>query len=164
LEVSGQLHTPANLSSRKSIKYPLYRRLDGHQGRSGQCGEKEILGPTGIRTPTPWSSSPIASRYTDCAIPAPIFTSMFTLFYTMKWSSFSQNSNTWKSLDRDTKFFTIATFVMFHVSYVYKLYSFYILRFHLEWSIVSNIKPECNEVHKLYFYNAIILYFIIKWP
>jgi hypothetical protein len=30
------------------------------------------MDPTGTRTPTPWSSSPVASHYTDYAIPAPI--------------------------------------------------------------------------------------------
>jgi hypothetical protein len=50
----------------KSPRYPLDRKLDGPQSRSGRHGEVKILDPTGTRTPTPRS----ASRYTDCAIPA----------------------------------------------------------------------------------------------
>jgi hypothetical protein len=53
LEVSGQLHTPANLPSGKSTRYPLARRLSGPQNRSGVFGEEKILDPTGTRTPTP---------------------------------------------------------------------------------------------------------------
>jgi hypothetical protein len=35
----------------KNPWYPLDRRLDGPQSRSGQCGEEKILDPTGTRTP-----------------------------------------------------------------------------------------------------------------
>jgi hypothetical protein len=56
----------------KSRRYPFDRRLGGPQSRSGQRGEEKILDPTGTRTPTPRSSSPQASRYTDYAIPAPV--------------------------------------------------------------------------------------------
>jgi hypothetical protein len=44
---------------RKSLRYPLDRRLGGPQSRSGRRGEENILDhPTGTRTPTPRSSSP----------------------------------------------------------------------------------------------------------
>jgi hypothetical protein len=62
--VSGLLHAPAVLSPR----YPLNRRRDGPQSRSGQREEEKTLDPTGNRTPTPLSSSSVASRYTDRAI------------------------------------------------------------------------------------------------
>jgi hypothetical protein len=45
--------------------------MGGPQSWSGQRGEEKILDPTRTRTPTPQLSSPIASRYTDYAIPAP---------------------------------------------------------------------------------------------
>jgi len=47
-------------------RYPLYRRLGGPQGRSGQM--RKISPPSGLDTGTvqPW-----ASRYTELAIPAP---------------------------------------------------------------------------------------------
>jgi hypothetical protein len=43
---------------RKSPWYPLDRRLDGPQSRSGWHGQENILDPTGTRTATPLSSSP----------------------------------------------------------------------------------------------------------
>ena len=45
---------------------PLYRRLDGPLGRSGRCG---VSRPH--RDSIPWTVQPVASRYTDWAIPAP---------------------------------------------------------------------------------------------
>jgi hypothetical protein len=53
LQVSGQLHAQPLYR-----RYALDRRLGGPQSRSGQFGEEKILDPTGIRTPTPRSSSP----------------------------------------------------------------------------------------------------------
>jgi hypothetical protein len=69
--VSGQLHAPAALPSGKSLWYLFYRRLGGPQSRSGRYGEEKIFDPTGTRTPTPLVVQPVASRYTDWAIPAP---------------------------------------------------------------------------------------------
>jgi hypothetical protein len=58
--------TPRPLYPRgKSPRYPLDRRLRGPQSRSGRFGEEKILDPTGIRI-----VQPVASRYTDYAIPA----------------------------------------------------------------------------------------------
>jgi hypothetical protein len=42
--------------------YPLYRRLGGHQGRSGQ--ERKISPPSGF---DPWTVQPVASCHTDYA-------------------------------------------------------------------------------------------------
>ena len=47
-------------------RYPLYRRLGGPQGQSGRV--QKIWLPPGF---DPWTVQPIASRYTDWAIPAP---------------------------------------------------------------------------------------------
>jgi hypothetical protein len=54
----------------KSPQYPLDRRLGGPQIQSGQCEGEEILDPTGTQTLTPLVVQPMASHYTDYAIPA----------------------------------------------------------------------------------------------
>ena len=46
-------------------RYPLYRRLGRPQGRSGRV--RKISPPPGF---DPRIAQPVASRYTDCAIPA----------------------------------------------------------------------------------------------
>jgi len=46
-------------------RFPLYRRLGGPQGRSGRV--RKISLPSGF---DPRTVQPLASRYTDCAIPA----------------------------------------------------------------------------------------------
>ena len=48
MRVGGQRHAVAALPPGKT-RYPLYRRLGGPQGRSGQV--QKILPPTGIRSP-----------------------------------------------------------------------------------------------------------------
>jgi hypothetical protein len=50
---------------RKEIQHPLYRRLGGPQGRSGRG--RKILLPPGLDA---WTVQPVASRYTDCTVPA----------------------------------------------------------------------------------------------
>jgi len=62
--VGGQRHAPAALPLGKT-RYPLYRRLDGPQGRSGRT--KNISPPPGVDSRT---VEPVASRYIDWAIPA----------------------------------------------------------------------------------------------
>ena len=62
--VGGQHHAPAALPPGK-IRYPLYRRLVGPQGRSGRV--RKISLPPGFDLRT---VQPVASRYTDWAIPA----------------------------------------------------------------------------------------------
>jgi hypothetical protein len=57
---------------RKIPRYLLDRRLGGPQVRSGQRGNEKILDPTATRTPNPRLSNPVASRYTDYAVAAPI--------------------------------------------------------------------------------------------
>ena len=65
--VGGQSHTPAALHPGKT-RYPLYRWLGGPQGQSGRV--RKILPPPGF---DPGTFQPVASRYTDWAIPAPFY-------------------------------------------------------------------------------------------
>ena len=64
--VGGQRHAPAALSPGKT-RYPLHRRLGGLQSRSGQV--RKISPPPGF---DPRTVQPVASRYTDYDIPAPL--------------------------------------------------------------------------------------------
>jgi hypothetical protein len=62
--VGSQCHTPAALPT-GTIRYPLYRRLGGPRGQSGQV--RNISPPPGF---DPQTVQPVASCYTDWAIPA----------------------------------------------------------------------------------------------
>ena len=62
--MGGQRHVPAVLPPGKT-RYPLYRKLGGPQGRSGRV--RKISPPSGF---DPGTVQPVASRYTDWAIPA----------------------------------------------------------------------------------------------
>jgi hypothetical protein len=62
--VGGQHYVPAALPP-GMIRYPLYRRLGGSQGRSGRV--LKISPPPGFDART---VQLVANRYTDCAIPA----------------------------------------------------------------------------------------------
>jgi hypothetical protein len=61
--MGGQRYAPAALSPGKT-RYPLYRKLGGPQGRSGQV--RKISPPPGF---DPRNVQPVESRYTDCGIP-----------------------------------------------------------------------------------------------
>jgi hypothetical protein len=65
MEVGGQRHALAALPPEKN-RYLFYRRLGGPQSRSGQV--QKILPLPGF---DPRNVQPVASRYTDCSIPAP---------------------------------------------------------------------------------------------
>jgi hypothetical protein len=65
--VGSQRHTPAALPPGKETLYPLYRRLSGPQGRYGRV--RKISPPPGF---DPRTLQPVASRYTDWAIPSHI--------------------------------------------------------------------------------------------
>ena len=60
--VRGQRHAPAALYPPGKKRYPLYSRLGGPQGRSGQV--RKISTPAGF---DPRTVQPVASRYTDYA-------------------------------------------------------------------------------------------------
>ena len=63
--MDGQHHTPADLPPGKENRCLWYRKQDELQGRSGQV--RKIPPPLGF---DPQTVQPIASRYTDYAIPA----------------------------------------------------------------------------------------------
>jgi hypothetical protein len=65
--VGGHRHDPAALPPGKT-GYPLYRKLDWPQGRSGRV--RKISPPPGLDTRT---VQPVAIRYTDWAIPAALY-------------------------------------------------------------------------------------------
>ena len=67
--VGGQRQAPVVLPPWKT-RYPLHRRLGGPQGRSGRV--RKMSPPPGL---DPRTVQPVASRYTDWAIPNHIFTS-----------------------------------------------------------------------------------------
>jgi hypothetical protein len=73
--VGGQRHAPAALPPRKT-RYPLYRRLSGPQGRSGLCGKSRP--PLGF---DPRNVQPVASRYTDCALPVSLWIKSTKIFF-----------------------------------------------------------------------------------
>ena len=71
--MGGQRHAPAALLPGKT-RYSLYRRLGGHQGRSGRVWENSPQPGFDPRT-----VKPVASRYTDWAIPAPVYCAVRTV-------------------------------------------------------------------------------------
>jgi len=60
--VGGQHHGPAALPPRKN-RYPLYKSLGGHQGRSERV--RKIPPPAGFN---PRTVQPVTSRYSNYAI------------------------------------------------------------------------------------------------
>jgi hypothetical protein len=81
----GHLRAPAALRAEKEPPHPFYWRFGGAQSRSGRRGEENILDPTGTQTPTSSIVQPVASRYTDYAIPAPVI-----LSFDGKYSKYSE--------------------------------------------------------------------------
>jgi len=71
--VGGQHHAPAALSP-GNTQYPLYGRLGGPQGRSWRA--RKFSPPPGF---DPRTVQPVASRYTDWAIAAPLQTEIIYL-------------------------------------------------------------------------------------
>jgi len=68
--------TPRPLYPPGKTRYPLYRRLDGPQGRSGRV--RNISPPPGF---DPRTVQPVASRYTDWGTPAHILPYCSTTSY-----------------------------------------------------------------------------------
>jgi hypothetical protein len=69
--VCGPRHAPAPYPPAPRPRYPFYRRLGGPQSRSGRYGEVNIFLTLDLNSrPPPPVVQPVASRYTDWAIPA----------------------------------------------------------------------------------------------
>jgi hypothetical protein len=79
MRVGGQRHAPAVLPPGKT-RYLLYRKLGGPQGRSGRV--RKISPPPGFDHRT---VQPVASRYTDYAIPALIEHKVLSLNNARLW-------------------------------------------------------------------------------
>jgi hypothetical protein len=76
--------TPRSLYHRgKSPRYTLDRRLGGHQIWSGWHGEVKILSPHRDSNSDPLVVHPVASCYTDCAIPAHLYYIVDCIIYTL---------------------------------------------------------------------------------
>ena len=73
--MGGQRHAPAVLPPEKT-RYQLYRRQDGRQDRSGQV--RKISSSSGF---DPQTIQPVASRYTDWAIPAHKYFNIIGLYF-----------------------------------------------------------------------------------
>jgi hypothetical protein len=69
--MNDQLHALAALLRGKCRRYPLDKRLSGPQNRSGRRGEEKNLCPYLDSNSDLSVAQAVASRYTDCAIPAP---------------------------------------------------------------------------------------------
>jgi hypothetical protein len=70
LEMSSQLHAPAALPPGKSSRYPLYRRLGGPPEPVWTTWRSNNSLPYRDSNHNLSVVQPVASRYTDCAIPA----------------------------------------------------------------------------------------------
>ena len=66
---------PGRFTPGKETRYPLYKRLRGPQGRSGPVPKISPLPEFDPRT-----FQHVASRYTDCSIPAFLYWYMFKIF------------------------------------------------------------------------------------
>jgi hypothetical protein len=69
-----------------------FMRLGGPQSRSGRYGEVKIFYPSGTQTPAPPVVQPVASRYTNWAIPAPLYKPGGLFFRVKLFSSFVLSS------------------------------------------------------------------------
>ena len=81
--VGGQCHGPAALPPPGKTRYPLYRRLGGPQGHSGEV--QKISPPPGFDSRT---VQPIVSCYTDWAIPAPRCKIVLSEIKFLQWPRF----------------------------------------------------------------------------
>jgi hypothetical protein len=70
--VSGQLHAPAAYHQGKSPWYPLDRRLGGPQNRLDAVLKRKIPSHRRESNPRTPIVQPVAQRYTDWAIAAPV--------------------------------------------------------------------------------------------
>jgi hypothetical protein len=96
--VRGQRHAPAALYPLEKTRYPLYRRLGGLQGRSGQV--RKISPPPGFDLLT---VQPATSRYTNYATrPTPVY--MYFYQFVMPFVSNSKIMFPYSNLPRLVRF------------------------------------------------------------
>jgi len=95
--VGRQCQAPAVLTVRK-IGFPLCTRLDGQQDRSGRV--RKSSPPQGI---DPWTVQPVASRYTDWAIPGRLYPVLLHNGHIRFSQSFQNNTMQIKSPWRGTQ-------------------------------------------------------------
>ena len=77
---------PGRFIPKKDIRYPLHRRVVGPQGQSGRV--RKISPPPGL---DPRTVQPVASRYTDRAIPAH---AAMSVSITLLWNAASSQATT----------------------------------------------------------------------
>ena len=94
--VGGHRNAPVALPLGKTL-HPLCRRLGGTKGRSGRV--RKISPPQGL---DPWTVRPVASRYTDWAIPThlTIILCSKVKLYLHRPGQIPVVSEDWGSLDR----------------------------------------------------------------
>jgi hypothetical protein len=103
--LGGQSHAPAALPPGKTW-YPLYRRLGGPHNLSDRVGFD------------PWTAQPVASRYTDWAIPAhdiQVCIMNFKWFLTMHWWFIMRNTTNKCTY----KYLNLLYYSLLHVSATY---------------------------------------------
>ena len=90
--LGGQRHAPAALLPGKT-RYPLRRRLGGPQGRSARV--RKISPPPGFN---PRTVQPVASRYIDWAIPAPLTTKTLIISAIWRDARFTYTPPVWSRI------------------------------------------------------------------
>src|SRR5215468_938073 len=79
--------TPRSLYPMKETRCPLYRRLGKPQGRTGQV--RKISPPPGF---DPWTVQAVASRNTECGIPAHIYFVIAIGYFLVRFSYWWTNA------------------------------------------------------------------------
>ena len=102
-EGEGSASRPGRSLPPGKTQYPLYRRLDGPQGRSGQV--RKISLPPGF---DPRTVQPVASRYTDWATRPTTY--IQTLYKSLLQYSASIIEHKWQYVKRNTVLWLTATF------------------------------------------------------
>jgi hypothetical protein len=106
----GSTPRPALSTLGKEIRYPLYRRLGGPQSQSGW--ERKILPQQGF---DPRTVQPVASRYTDYAIPDHNFIGYIHTVYTHTHTHNCSYESSYLALE-----YRVTKIQLANSSYIYK--------------------------------------------